>query len=140
MLFRSRCPGDTWDVAADLHSSDDADRYAAVKAAGILHDDRLSPALAAIAADDREDWRVRLEALGSLARVQPERWVPELGAVARDLHRPVPEQMEAVLILSETRRRRRPTSWRTWRQLSPVGPLGGGVGGWAPGRTASAIG
>jgi hypothetical protein len=95
------CVGSCWDIAADLRSSDDTTRYAAVKAIGITGGQTLAADLTGIVGNHDEDWRVRLEALGSLARLEPERWLAALADVAANVDGSPTEQMEAVFILSE---------------------------------------
>lgn len=95
------CPGNTWDLLSDLDATDAADRYTAIKAAGTTERADLVPLLAAIAQNEHEDWRVRVEAFGSLARVQPEAWTNGLYALAMDPSGRPEQQMEAVFVLSE---------------------------------------
>ncbi len=95
------CPGAVWDFRSDLAAADEIDRYAAVKAAGAEMASDVVPALTAMARDEGQDWRLRLEAMASLARIEPARWVPPIGEIAADLTRSLPEQMEAIFILSE---------------------------------------
>jgi hypothetical protein len=96
-----QCPGPHWDIATDLQSSDETTRYAAVKAIGMTGMQSLSADLADIVDNPAEDWRLRLEALGSLARLDPDQWLPALAKVAADVGGPPTTQMEAVFILSE---------------------------------------
>lgn len=96
------CPGAVWDFRADLAAGDQIDRYAAVKAVGAAMAEDVVQALAVLATDGAQDWRLRLEAMASLARIEPARWVPPVGEIAADVKRSLPEQMEAILILSET--------------------------------------
>lgn len=95
------CPGEGWDLTSDLGASDAADRYAAIKAAGVTNRLDLAPKLAAIAENPDEDWRVRVEAHGSLSRLQPEDWTGRLHALATDPDGAAEQQMEAVFLLSE---------------------------------------
>jgi hypothetical protein len=95
------CPGPHWDMEEDLRSSDYTTRYAAVKAIGITGEQALAADLTGVVDHHDEDWRVRLEARGSLARLDPERWLTALADVAADVDGPPMEQMEAVFILSE---------------------------------------
>jgi hypothetical protein len=95
------CPGAEWDVETDLQAEDPTTVYAAVKAAGILADERLLGALVTIAQRDSVDWRVRLEAHASLARLDPTAWTKPIGALALDPRRPDEQRMEAVFVLSE---------------------------------------
>ena len=102
-----RCPGQTWDLIHDLNSDDTTDRYAAVKAAAAGHTNQaLEHRLLEIAEDAEEDERIRLEARGSLASIDPERHIDELICYA---HRPGSSKsekafaMESIFILSELR-------------------------------------
>lgn len=95
------CPGDHWDLASDLDAPDAADRYAAIKATGATDRTDLAPRLAATAESPDEDWRVRVEAYGSLARLQPETWTDQLHALAADPGGEAEQCMEAVFVLSE---------------------------------------
>jgi len=95
------CPGELWDLVADLAATDAADRYAAIKAAGATNRVDLAPGLMAIAENPEEDWRVRVEAYGSLARVQPEAWTDRLHALAADPEGAAEQHIEAVFVLSE---------------------------------------
>ena len=94
------CPGLVWDVAAALYDADAVERLAAVKATGILRRGGAVELLNQVAQDEREDWRVRLEANVALTRNDPQRWVPQVAATInvtddREQH------MEAVLALTE---------------------------------------
>lgn len=101
------CPGPTWDLNADLHAEDRHDRFVAVKAAG-RHEraKRFAPRLMEIAEND-PDPRIRLEAVGSLARIDPESHIAALtdwalrrcGAPARSDESAY--GIEAIFILSE---------------------------------------
>jgi hypothetical protein len=94
------CPGRTWDVAAALGASDQAERYAAVKAVGIEGRADLAEELMSI--ESREtDWRIKLEALVSLARLDPERWTSRIGQRANAFIDSDEARMEAVFALSE---------------------------------------
>jgi len=95
------CSGAVWDVETDLQAEDPTTVYAAVKAAGILADERLLGALVTIAQRDRVDWRVRLEVYASLARLDPTGWTKPISALALDPRRPDEQRMEAVFVLSE---------------------------------------
>ncbi|SRR6266545_2412126 len=96
-----RCPGPVWDLDRDLRAEDATTAYAAVKAAGVLGDDRFLDPLAAVAKRDALDWRVRLEAQASLARLDPDLWTGAVAAMALDAHQQDEQRMEAVFILSE---------------------------------------
>jgi hypothetical protein len=98
------CSG-SWDLARDLESSDSTDRYAAIKAAGALQLRGLRERLVAIARSDK-DWRIRLEALVSLARTDPGEWVEDIASFGTTLSgddTPPDDtpQMESMLALSE---------------------------------------
>ncbi len=95
------CAGDIWDPADELTNADPADRYTAVRGAGLLGRDDLSDILESVAGDDAEDWRIRLEATASLARFDPDRWTDSLAAIALDPESDLEHRMESVFILSE---------------------------------------
>lgn len=95
------CPGDIWDLSGALTADDDVERYAAVKAAGVAGREDLEPLLRAIAADSGEDWRIRMEALATLARFAPDAWTEKVSEVALDPGKPAEQRMEAVFVLSE---------------------------------------
>lgn len=97
------CPGEYWDLAVALESEDPAERYAAIKAAGVRGRDDLARALAEIAQDGREDWRISLEALASLGRFEPDTWTDAIVGVALGPGATPEQQMEAVFVLSEIR-------------------------------------
>lgn len=95
------CAGICWDPLCDLDSHDPGMRYAAVRALAF----RETPAealkrLYTIGDDATQDERIRLEALASLARRDPDRWVTELGRWAQGAQS-LEMAMEAVFILSE---------------------------------------
>lgn len=99
-----RCPGEAWDIEADLHDSDASTRYAAVKAVGFRGDSSLMGDLLDIAADEHEDGRIRLEAWASLARIDSATYTSHIAARAQEPHsrdRPLAIAMEAIFILSE---------------------------------------
>ena len=98
------CAGEIWDYGADLDAPDTVDRYAAVKAAGLQRDERCAPRLAAIASVGVEDWRLMLEALGSLARIDPQTWTPRIAQLAhQDAQNNKSLVMEAMFLLAELR-------------------------------------
>ncbi len=72
------CPGQTWDYIADINALENIDRYAAVKAAGLRGGKGAEPQLLGRFQDEEEDERIRLEALASLARLDPETYLPML--------------------------------------------------------------
>lgn len=94
------CPGEHWDLVSALDSEDDTERYASIKAAGVLARSDLGPAILRIA-DDDADWRIRLEAFATLARLEPNSWTDRVLAVAIGADGTLEHQMEAVFILSE---------------------------------------
>ena len=94
------CAGDVWDIAAALHSGDPIDRYSAIKAAGALGRGDLASDLEAIC-DGEDDWRVRLEAAGSLALLDPETWTDFLVDIAHDSEPSDDVRIEATFVLSE---------------------------------------
>jgi HEAT repeat protein len=83
-----------------LQSNDSTDRYAAIKAAGALQLRELRERLVAIARDD-QDWRIRLEALVSLARIDPGEWVDDIASFGTTVPDDDTLQMESMLALSE---------------------------------------
>jgi len=94
------CPGKVWDPAQDLFAQDEIDRYVAVKAAGFLVRDDLVTRLREIAHDETNDWRLRLEADASLARIGEVDPIDQIaGAVFNDTTDDV--RIEAVFVLSE---------------------------------------
>ncbi len=93
------CPGETWDLAASLQTLDETERYAAVKVAGLLGRNELAALIAALARSD--DWRLRLEAYGSLARLEHDPWTDRIAEVAADEEVEPEQRMEAVFLLSE---------------------------------------
>jgi len=95
------CPGAEWDVETDLQAEDPTTVYAAVKAAGVLGDERLLGALVTVAQRDSVDWRVRLEAHASLARLDPTAWTNAISTLALDPRRSDEQRMEAAFVLSE---------------------------------------
>jgi hypothetical protein len=96
------CPGAVWNVGADLQSEDATTIYAAVKAAGILGDEGLLDALVSIAEQaGGMDWRVRLEAYASLARLDPTAWTEAIANIALNSEAHGEQRMEAAFILSE---------------------------------------
>lgn len=95
------CPGATWDLAQAVAEGDATERYAAIKAAGVLGHVALAGTLEAVSADEDEDWRIRLEAEASLARFDPARWTPAIAQVATDDDSPGEHRIEAVFVLAE---------------------------------------
>jgi hypothetical protein len=92
------CPGG-WDLLAAFSDADTDERYAAVKAAGVLKRTDLAAEISRIARDT-DSWRLRLEAAASLARMDPGQVKPIIEAAADPAEGPE-RQMEAVFVLSE---------------------------------------
>jgi hypothetical protein len=94
------CPGATWNLTEALRCDDHVEVFAAVKAAGVMKVEDLTEAIRSIADDDGQDMRLRIEALGALARSGD---VDTVGQLADLDHagRDVAMHMERVLILSE---------------------------------------
>ena len=100
------CPGQVWDWEADLSIGAAPDLYAAVKAAGLRRADTTAKGrLLEIADDPAEDARIALEARGSLARIDPDRYVDPLARAAAEPSDGSPAAMglamESIFILSE---------------------------------------
>lgn len=93
------CDGDTWDVASALRAEEGAERHAGIKAAGVLGRIDLQEELARYAASS--DWRMKVEALGALARLQPVTWANRIADLADDANAADEARMEAVFVLSE---------------------------------------
>lgn len=95
------CPGEVWDIAEAIATGDQADRYAAIRAAGILGCEDVVDLLGQVHGDENQDWRVRLEAAASLARIDPAAWTGAVVAVAMN-DEALPEQrMESAFVLAE---------------------------------------
>lgn len=94
------CPGATWDYAADLAASDKTAQYAAIKAAGIRKDESAAGALEAIAFEAK-DWRTRLEANASLARIDPAIYTVRIAEAATEDVENRAQAIEATFVLSE---------------------------------------
>jgi hypothetical protein len=92
------CPGE-WDLQVALSDADIGERYAAVKVAGVLGRSDLIADLVLIARDDNE-WRLRLEAEASLARLDPI-WLKVIAETAMTPTHSNEQRMEAVFALSE---------------------------------------
>ena len=95
------CRGDVWNAAADVGAGSDIDRYAGIKAAGASGRDDLKEALSQIGDAPSIDWRVRLEAAVSLARLDSERWMHAVAEFVSDSAATPEQRMEAVLAASE---------------------------------------
>lgn len=94
------CDGDTWDVASAVIAEEDAERHASIKAAGVLGRIDLQEELARYAASS--DWRMKVEALGALARLQPVTWANRIADdLADNVNATDEARMEAVFVLSE---------------------------------------
>lgn len=94
------CPGDVWDLEPALRSADSTDRYAAIRAAGVVRRTDLIGNLAAIA-EGQDDWRLRLEATASLAILDPGIWTDTITNIARDIELTDDIRIEATFVLSE---------------------------------------
>jgi hypothetical protein len=95
------CVGDSWDPALDLRAREAIDRYAAVKAVGVLGRRDTTQELVDLATADADDARVRLEAMGALGRLGEAEWIERLQGAARDALLDAGFALEAVFILSE---------------------------------------
>lgn len=97
-----RCPGETWDVAAALDSADATSSYSAIKALRCRPDlHSLLDHAEYLAAAPDTDWRLRLEAVASLAAVAPTDWTPTLGKLVTDSSAHQEQRIEATLALAE---------------------------------------
>jgi len=94
------CAGDIWDIAGALGADDETEKYAAIKAAGIMGRSDLGDHLARIEAEE-QDWRVRLEAAAALARLDPAVWTKRIVSVADETDTRDESRMEAVFALGE---------------------------------------
>lgn len=94
------CPGDIWKLDEALRASDATDRYAAIKAARFTGRVDLIDSLSEIA-HSKDDWRLRLEATGTLARHDPKTWTPRLITTALDPGLHDEQRIEVVFVLSE---------------------------------------
>lgn len=94
------CPGEVWNIEAFLGSDDATDRYSAIKAIGALRRTDLVSSLVDIV-DRENDWRIRLETLGSLALVEPEVWTAGIADIALDPELNDEVRIEATFVLSE---------------------------------------
>ena len=95
------CTGDTWDLAAAIGDEDETGRYAAIRASGACGRLDMHDELVALRADRSVDWRLRLEAAASLARLHGHRWTDALAEFVNDDTGAGEQGMEAVLALSE---------------------------------------
>lgn len=95
------CPGPTWDLATAITDGDATERYAAMRAAGVLGREDVSELLEVIVADDEEDWRIRLEAAASLARFEPASWTSTIADTAADIDALPEQRIESVFVLGE---------------------------------------
>lgn len=93
------CAGSTWDLRRAF-GNDAVEIFAATKAVGALHVDDLADLVRTIADDEHRDMRLRIEALGSLARLGDSRAVGQLADLGNS-DGETSMQMERVLILSE---------------------------------------
>ncbi len=95
------CPGNVWNPGNAIESNTDVDRYAGIKASGAALRTDLQDELLAIAEDHSIDWRVRLEAAVSLARLDGDRWRHMIVDFIDDAAATPEQRMEAVLAASE---------------------------------------
>ncbi|MEU4339496.1 hypothetical protein AB0F59_33465 [Micromonospora lupini] len=93
------CPGAVWKLDGAIVSNDEVEVFAAVKAAGFLKAKAHAGQIRAIAHDAERDMRLRVEALGSLARLGDKYAVARLADLDDDGDAEM--QMERVLLLSE---------------------------------------
>lgn len=96
------CPGPLWQPDRDLRSTDGLDRFVAVKALGHLHRTDLGTEMTFIAADASTDWRLRVEALGTLSRLDIAQGVRGLLDFITQPATSNEARMEAVLVLTES--------------------------------------
>ena len=94
-----KCSGDTWVLSSSMHDVDETERYAAVKAAGLLGRHDLTDAITSLAQD--VDWRLRLEAYASLAQLSPDPWTDRIAGIVSGADGVPEQQIEAVFVLSE---------------------------------------
>ncbi|MDE0163084.1 MAG: hypothetical protein OXL98_15255 [Acidimicrobiaceae bacterium] len=99
------CPGDIWKLDSAVAAGEDTDRYAAIKAAGVVQRFDLHEQLVAVRSEQTVDWRLRLEAAASLARLDAQNWTDALVDFAFAVDAVAEQRMEAVLALSEQRTR-----------------------------------
>jgi hypothetical protein len=95
------CPGDAWNLSTAITAGDASDRYVAIKAIGASGRHDLQNQLSAVLGDDGLDWRIRLEAAVSLARLDGNRWIEAVNRFVSDQAATSEQRMEAVLALSE---------------------------------------
>ena len=94
------CPGPHWNPVDDVASTDPGRRYAAVKALGLCDpSQQIVQILQATWESHDEDDRIRLEALGALARHEGTPWMEILAQQVEDDRPDI--AMESVLIMSE---------------------------------------
>ncbi|MXV98488.1 MAG: hypothetical protein F4126_12795 [Acidimicrobiaceae bacterium] len=95
------CPGEVWDPAVAVGAEDEVDRYAGIKASAACDRHDLHERLMSVRSDRHVDWRVRLEAAVSLARLDGDRWMDGVSAFINDASASVEQRMEAILSTSE---------------------------------------
>ena len=95
------CPGEVWDLVAAVGAIDEVDRYAGVKAAGVIGGHEVQAKLIEVLNDRDVDWRVRLEAASSLVRLDGARWADAIRSFISDQAATEEQRMEAVLAASE---------------------------------------
>lgn len=94
------CAGDVWDVAGALSDNEETERYAGIKAVGILRREDLGEQLIRMVGEE-EDWRIRLEVAAALARLNPASWTKRIVTLAGEANSRNEARMEAVFTLSE---------------------------------------
>jgi hypothetical protein len=112
------CPGPTWDAVTELESDDPVGVYVAVRAIGARSDRRAFHALERVAGQAQLDWRVRLEAQASLARLDPSPHTRPIAELALDSRQPIEVRMEAVFVLTDL------ANGEATRALAAVAALG----------------
>ena len=91
--------GRSGNLNASMQDEDAPERYAAVKVAGLLGRHELVGAITSIA--QGVDWRLRLEAYASLARLQADPWTERVAEIAAEKDGEPEQRIEAVFVLSE---------------------------------------
>jgi hypothetical protein len=95
------CPGEVWDIPDAIANGDQSDRYAAIRAAGVLGHEDTVELLEQVQGDEAQDWRVRLEAAASLARIDPAAWTTAVAVIAMDDDALAEQRMESAFVLAE---------------------------------------
>ncbi|MEU7590434.1 hypothetical protein AB0A95_29595 [Micromonospora sp. NPDC049230] len=95
-----KCAGPVWNLHRAVHSDDQVEVFGAVKAAGILGESSVASEIRSIVDDSQRDTRLRVEALGALARLGDRGAAGQLANLDED-DGDLGMQMERVLLLSE---------------------------------------